>query len=175
MLRYTSRPASKRCCSTELNGVTGFAAPGFPGHSILDSTLAARDASSSDPPASVAKATGSRTIWSLGPPRPRPLPAPRPPGPPPRPVDVVGAGSRASSKAYAPPGPARPPGQLGQGAPGVAAAVAVIDGAAPRRAAPGIGVFGTSATSAPRSTADRCQAGRAASATIANVVWIDAS
>jgi hypothetical protein len=57
----------------------------------------------------------------------------------------------------------------------VAVAVAVIDGATPGRTVPGIGVFGTSATSAPRSTADRCHAGRAASATIANVVWMPAS
>src|SRR6185503_10110515 len=124
---------------------------------MRDSTIAARASRSPVPPASAANVAGSLTRFSRGPPPPpRPAPPPRAPAPAARAVVVAGAAGprpRASSNAYAPPGPARPPGHVGHGAPAVFTAVAVIDGAAPRRALPGIGVLGTTATSAPRSTA----------------------
>src|SRR5262245_18415290 len=139
----------------------GLAAPGLPGQSILASTLPTRVCRSPGAAASAENEAGSRLTTSLGPP---PAP-PRPRPPPPRAPAIGPVAGAVSRNAYAPPGPARPPGQVGHGAPGAFTALVVMEGAAPRRAFPGVGVFGTSAISAPSSTAARCHAGRFASAT----------
>ena len=75
-----------------------------------------------------------------------------------RPVAVGQSAGRGN--AYAPPGPARPPGHVGHG---IAAELAARTGAG----VPGIGAP-ASATSAPRRSAARCQSGRAESAVLWN-------
>src|SRR6185503_18862286 len=80
----------------------------------------------------------------------------------------------APRNAYAPPGPARPPGQVGQGAPAAVTAAVVVLTRMPRRPLPGI-AESNRAISAPRSSADRCHAGRFSSAIDERRFWAVAS
>ena len=102
--------------------------------------------------AASAASAGSRVSFSAGPPPPRP----RPPRPAPAALPPARRRRRGppAGNAEAPPGPARPPGQVGHGASAAAAGPAASAPAAdPARGTP------SSVTSAPRSSADRCQAG----------------
>ncbi len=126
-------------------------APALPGHPIRAITFAARSPSSPFS-AATAMSAGSRESVTDGPP-----------------ARAGGAGGSAPSSApgnaRAPPGPPRPPGHVAHGA---------FGSPAPRLGLPGI-VAASSATSAPRKSANRCQFTRDVSATRASSVWMGAS
>ena len=133
MFLYTSWPASKRCCSSGVSGAIGAAAPGLPGHSIRARTFAARGPSpSSSPPAPERRRLFAQAR---------------------RTTPVTGGGAWHLRKRVRAARAPRAPGHVGHGG---AATVCTASTAA---GVPGIAAP-SSATSAPRISADRCQSGR---------------